>query len=374
MLVTNQPRFIRTANHRANPLSVNKTIHETPIPVVDISTVVGNKRERDFQKYRVDVGDVCRSLASERETPCDLVLVAKPFGDVFRRNVRKKSSRVTHKFRARASLLTPHRHRCSTCIRHIDTCVRVGRGEDAGANAQRIQILVRLCSTKATKRRVLSAVLFLVDAPTPRLEGRKSRVHETRRDERAHRGTRDEAQNRETRPEEQFLSEKRRSRAAWQEDVRSLAYSFGRSVGVAWRGIASRRVAFFVACPAEFFVGPTLPDHARNIFARHAHPSRFHATRLCVGPRVRERCGDGLVVWVTGQGCIGAYVRGRFSSLSFPTHTAVRGTHTSHGRYAVGDVHRREKNRWSWQERGYAREPFFFLTRALFEGFKGHGD
>ena len=37
-----------------------------------------------------------------------------------------------------------------------------------------------------------------------------------------------------------------------------------------------------------------------------------------------------FVVWVAGHGCIGAYVRGRFSSLSFPTHTAVRATHTHH--------------------------------------------
>ena len=301
MLVTNQPRFIRTANHRANPLSVNKTIHETPIPVVDISTVVGNKRERDFQKYRVDVGDVCRSLASERETPCDLVLVAKPFGDVFRRNVRKKSSRVTHKFRARASLLTPHRHRCSTCIRHIDTCVRVGRGEDAGANAQRIQILVRLCSTKATKRRVLSAVLFLVDAPTPRLEGRKSRVHETRRDE-----TRRESTQRYARRSTESrdsaggtVSVRKAEESRGVAGRRSLARLLVRSVGrrgVAWHRVASRRV--FRRLPGRVFRRSDTAGPRTQYFC----PARTSLSLSRYAPVCGSACTWTLWRWV---GCMG---------------------------------------------------------------------
>lgn len=131
------------------------------------------------------------------------------------------------------------------------------------------------------------------------------------------------------------------------------------------------RVTFFVACPAEFFVAPTLPGHARNIFAPHAHPSRFHATRLCVRSRIRTLETIRCMGFETGL-----YWRVRTGSflLSFVPNPHRHRVLTHHGRYVAGDVHRREKNRWSWQERGYAREPFFFLTRALFEGFKGHGD
>lgn len=115
----------------------------------------------------------------------------------------------------------------------------------------------------------------------------------------------------------------------------------------------ARRVAspFFVTCPAEFFAGPTLPSHARNIFVPHAHPSRFHAPRLCERPRVPRIA----VYWFLG-GCRpvlvyrGLYTHGLLSPLSFsePTRPAGR-AHTSPApMYTFRCLfHRREKNRWS---------------------------
>lgn len=254
---------------------------------------------------------------------------------------RCKNGRVTP-FHGHAWLLTPHQHQCSTCIRHIDTCVRIGRGEDAGANAQRIQILVHLCSTKAAKRP--RAVLLRECTNTG---GRKSRHRGEYHTERGVRRRRTARHN----PEKRFLAEKPRSRGRRRSVARRV---FRRLPGRVFRrpDTTGPRTQYF--CSAR-----TSLSLSRNAPVCASACTDAREGRSCVG------FGTGLY-WRVGTGSF------LLSFVCNPHSRHRRLTH--HGRYAAGDVHRREKNRWSWQERGYAREPFFFLTRALFEGFKGHGD
>ena len=259
------PRFIRTANHRANPLSVNKTIHETPIPVADISTVVGNKRERDFPEISCGRwATVCRSLASERERsrPCDLRVAATAFRGCFffRRNVRKKKEKkgksrrvtqvpcpcfVTHSSSASMQHVHPayrhmrsrwprRRRRCE-CAAYPDPCPSLF---DKGDKTSRAfgRPLPGGCTNTAARE------------GNPRARRDETRRDETREPQRyARRST----EPRDTAGGTVSVGKAEESRGVEHEDARS----FGQS---AWRGIASRRVAFFVACPAEFFVGPTL--------------------------------------------------------------------------------------------------------------------
>lgn len=116
---------------------------------------------------------------------------------------------------------------------------------------------------------------------------------------------------------------------------------------------ARQRAAFFVACPAEFFAGPTLAGHARNIFAPHARTS-LSLSRACVRVRASFPCARGYR--------IAAYLSLSLSPLSFVSYTEA------------GRERERDTRRWRrWRRamfiegrkidgaggRREARQPFF---------------
>lgn len=131
-----EPRFIFTAYHQSTRMNPRVQAPRTRLPTTvlrfpEISRCV-NPRPDDRRWTQHAMAPV-----HEAGKP------SRPSGVRCPKNVERHPFVVTHSSSASVQHVHPAR---------IDTCVPVGRGEDAGANAQRVLIVVQLSSTKATNR------------------------------------------------------------------------------------------------------------------------------------------------------------------------------------------------------------------------------
>lgn len=266
-----------------NPLSVNKTIHETAIPDINVVTK-RNETKRNFQKY---LDGWCVGIWSVNETHA-ISSVAKPFGMMKRPKNRRvtqvpcpcfvthsSSASVQHvhpAYRHMRSRWSRRRRRCE-CAAYPDPCPSLFDKGDKTSRA--FTVLFRKCTNT---------------------RGRKSRDAVTR-------AQWDETELRDT--------------AEGAVSARKVEESPRKTIGRASRFSSLARPSFSSLrhCRAT---------HA--IFLLRTHIPLAFTQRACVCVRVYER-SKRFVVWVSKRGCIGAYVRGRFSSLSFPTHTATGYSH-----------------------------------------------
>lgn len=162
---------------------------------------------------------------------------------------------------------------------HIDTCVPVGRDEDAGANAQRISRSL-FSSHRQSRQNGLRA--FRCDPP------RVMHLHTTK-----------ESGNRGHERTGWARHGKERCTSFYPKCIRRVAAEDDRRVPYRFSSLTRPNFSSVRHCG----------DHARNIFAPHPRPSRFHAPPSFPSLLYEHARNGCLCIGLYGIACIGVYVR-----------------------------------------------------------------